>query len=171
MGREKRCLCNGCQADSGRLNENNEFRVTKIIQKHRDKPDALLQVLFELHNLMGYVTEEIVYQIADGLEIPPMDVYSMITYYPAFRSAPAGKHKISVCLGTSCYLRGSSLILDHFCRELQIEPGETTADGRFTLEVVRCIGACALGPVVMVNEDVHPGVEPAKISDILKIYD
>ncbi|SFR01601.1 complex I 24 kDa subunit family protein [Desulfoscipio geothermicus] len=161
---EKHYQCNCSLAGAKKLDEQ---AVDKILQKHRGKPDALLQVLLEMHSLIDYIPENIVFQIAEGLDIPPADVFGMLTYYPSFKTAPPGKYKISVCLGTNCYLRGSSRILERLCQVLNIEPGDTTPDGKFSLEAVRCLGACALSPVIMINEVVYPQVEPQKIPDIL----
>jgi len=144
-----------------------EELVEEKLQKHREEHDVLHQVLLDLHELAGVIPDHAVYQIAEALDLPPAVVFDMIAYYPFFKPAPAGKYKISICLGTTCYLRGSSQVLERLCRELEIEPGHTTPDGRFSLEIVRCLGACALGPSVMVNDVVYPRVEPGQIPVIL----
>ncbi|MCG8402054.1 MAG: NAD(P)H-dependent oxidoreductase subunit E [Firmicutes bacterium] len=145
-----------------------EAMVEEILQKHREKHDALHMVLQDLHKLAGWVPDNAVYQIAEGLNLAPAVVFDMIAYYPLFKPAPEGKYKISICLGTTCYLRGSARILERCCRELNIEPGHITPDGKFSLEIVRCLGACALSASITINDVVYPRVEPDKIPAILK---
>lgn len=142
--------------------------VAEIIQKHRDKPDALHLVLAELYELAGLIPDHAVNRVAEALDLPPEVVSDLVAYYPLFKPAPEGKYRISVCLGTTCYLRGSARLLEHLCRELDIEPGSTTPDGMFSLEIVRCLGACALSPSIMINDVVYPRVEPGDLTAILK---
>lgn len=149
----------------------NEAMVEEILQKHREKHDALHLVLQDLHKLVGWIPDNSVYQIAEGLNLAPAVVFDMVAYYPLFKPAPEGKYKISICLGTTCYLRGSARLLERWCRELDIEPGQITPDGKYSLEIVRCLGACALSASITINNVVYPRLEPDKIPDILKSLD
>lgn len=162
---EKMC---GCSNNPELPTEPNRQVIEKILEKHNDKPDALLQVLLEINEMNGHIPEEAVYQIAEGLGIKPSEIFGMITYYQALRLEPWGKYIIHICLGTTCHLRGSSALLERVCNELNLEPGGTTPDGKFSLEVVRCLGACALSPVIMINNVIYPQVDLDSIPGILQ---
>jgi len=109
-------------------------------------------------------------RVADGLDIPLSEVYGVATFYSLFSLKPRGKHKIGVCLGTACYVRGAGAILAELEKELDIKVNDTTPDGKFTLEVTRCIGACGLAPVMTIDEDVFGRLTPERIKDILARY-
>ena len=150
--------------------------VDGIIEKNKEKPDALVQVLKEVHTLLGYLPDKLLEYIAEGLDIPPVDVRTVASIYPGFvlesgtGEEKLSQHKLCVCKGTSCYIRGANEILDQICKELNIKPGGITPDGNFSLDVVRCVGACALGPVITIDGEVHPRTEPEKVSKILDNY-
>jgi len=150
--------------------------VEGIIEKNKEKPDALVQVLKEVHTLLGYLPDKLLEYIAEGLDIPPVDVRTVASIYPGFimesetGGEEATRHKLCVCKGTSCYIRGANEILGRICKKLNIKPGETTPDGNFSLDVVRCVSACALGPVITIDGDVHPRTNPGKVSKILDNY-
>ncbi|AGL02547.1 complex I 24 kDa subunit family protein [Desulfoscipio gibsoniae] len=144
-----------------------EGTVEKIINKHKDKSDGLYLVLQDVQDQLGTMSEAVVHQIADGFGLQPNDVLGMISYFPLIKPAPPAKYKISVCLGTNCYLHGSAQLLERLSRELTLEPGETSPDGKFSLEVVRCLGSCALSPVIMINDVIYPQVESDKIAEII----
>ncbi|MTI82558.1 MAG: NAD(P)H-dependent oxidoreductase subunit E [Firmicutes bacterium] len=149
--------------------------IDTVIEEHKGRPDALIRVLKEAHSLLGHLPEELLDYIAAGLEIPPVDVRAVASVYPGLQIKTGeeingendAKHKICVCKGTSCYIKGSNEVLDRLCRELNIEPGGTTPDRQFSLDVVRCVGACALGSVLTVNGEIYPRVKPEKIPKIL----
>jgi NADH-quinone oxidoreductase subunit E/NADP-reducing hydrogenase subunit HndA len=109
-------------------------------------------------------------KIASGLNLPLSRVYGVVTFYSFFTMTPRGKHTVRVCLGTACYVRGGKAIYEKLEKEFGITEGETTPDRMFTLETVRCLGACGLGPVVVVDEDVHGRVKPGKVKEILSQY-
>jgi len=149
--------------------------VDTVIAEHKGRPDALIRVLKEAHSLLGHLPEELLDYIAARLEIPPVDVRAVASIYPGLQIKTGGeingendaKHKICVCKGTSCYIKGSNEVLDRVCRELNIEPGCTTPDRQFSLDVVRCVGACALGSVLTVDGEIYPRVKPEIIPKIL----
>ncbi len=162
---ERVCAC-GCstQADP-RFAELNE-----IIDKHKGQRGSLIPVLHEAQELFGYLSEEVQRQVADGLGVPLSEVYGVATFYSLFSLKPRGKHKIGVCLGTACYVRGAALVLAELEKELGIKVNDTTDDGRFTLEVTRCIGACGLAPVITIDEDVYGRLTPDRIKEIVNKY-
>lgn len=126
--------------------------VDDCIQKNGN---SLIPVLQDIQSYYNYLPEEIFDEVSRKMNIPLIDVYGVATFYKSFSLTPKGKHIITVCLGTACHVRGGQRIAERIARELEIEPGETTPDMNFTLETVNCLGACALGPVVVVNGEYH----------------
>lgn len=153
------------------LDEEIFLKLDEIIDKYRGQPTGLIQVLHRAQEIVGYVPREVQERVADGLNVPISDVYGVVTFYTLFSLKPKGKYKISVCAGTACYVRGTAQILESLGQELNIKPGETTDDGKFSVEVVRCLGACGLGPVMMINEDVHGRLEAENVPQILAQYE
>ena len=143
-------------------------QVEEICDKHGNKPGELINVLHECQALHGYLPEEMQRIIARKLGVPASKVYGVVTFYSFFTMTPKGKHPISVCLGTACYVRGSERLLEEIKRILGIEVGETTPDGKFSLDCLRCVGACGLAPVVMVGEHVYGRLE---VKDVKRILD
>jgi NADH-quinone oxidoreductase E subunit len=144
--------------------------VNEVIRKHRSKPGALIPVLEEVQGITGYLPEPVQRRVAKGLGIPLSQVYGVVTFYSFFTMKPRGKHQIRVCLGTACHVRGSKRVLDEMEQKLGIEPGECTEDREFSLDVVRCVGACGLAPVMVVDEDTHKQVKVARLDQILSKY-
>ena len=132
--------------------------------------DALIPLLQEVQRSQGYLSREAVTQIGRHLRLPASKIYGVATFYNQFRFQPQGKFHIQVCRGTACHVRGSSSVLGTLQRELKIEPGETTRDGVFSLEVVACIGACGLAPVICINETFHAKVTSKKLPRLLNEY-
>jgi len=145
-------------------------KLDGIIAKYKDKPGSLIPVLEEAQVMLEFLPMPILKIIAAGLNLPLSRVYGVVTFYSFFTMSPRGKHTMRVCLGTACYVRGGKAIYDTLKKELNVEEGETTADRLFTLETVRCVGACGLGPVIFVGEDVHGRLKPAKVKDVIKQY-
>jgi len=145
-----------------------EFR--RMIAEYRGKPGALILVLHKAQNLFGYLPRQVQRQIADGLDIPLSEVAGVVTFYSFFTMVPKGRHSIKVCLGTSCYVRGGQRLLGEIQKKLGVPVGGTTDDRRFSLEVVRCIGACGLSPAMTVGEDVFGRVKNNKVGEILEEY-
>jgi NADH:ubiquinone oxidoreductase subunit E len=144
--------------------------VDAIVKRFKGKPGGLIPVLEEVQGVLGFLPVPIQEKIAEGLGIPRSQVFGVVTFYSFFTMVPRGKHTCRVCLGTACYVRGGRAIAETLRRNLGIREGETTADRMFSLESVRCLGACGLGPVVVVDEEVHGRVKPAKIGEILSQY-
>ncbi len=143
-------------------------QVEAICDKHGNNPGELINILHEAQNLHGYLPEEMQRIIARKLNIPASKVYGVVTFYSFFTMTPKGKHPISVCLGTACYVRGSEKLLEEIKRTLNIEVGQTTPDGKFSLDCLRCVGACGLAPVVTIGEQVYGRLEPKDIKKILE---
>lgn len=145
--------------------------VDGIIERHKDKPGSLIPVLEEIQEAIGYLPKPVLDRVARGLRIPFSEVYGVVTFYSFFTMFPRGKHTVRCCLGTACYVRGGSKLLETLVDTLKIEPGETTQDRRFSLETVRCLGACGLAPVVVVDEDTHRQMKPSRIPGVLDAYE
>ena len=145
-------------------------KIEAICDKFGNKPGELINILHEAQHTVGYLPIEVQAVIARKLNIPVSRVYGVVTFYAFFTMTPKGKHPISICLGTACYVRGSEKILEEFKRTLGIDVGETTADGKFSLDCLRCVGACGLAPVAMVGEKVYGHLNPADIKKIIQEY-
>ena len=145
-------------------------KIDEIIEKYRHKEGTLIPVLKETQEVTGYLPLEVQKHIAVGLNLPPSQVYGVVTFYSLFTMVPRGRHTVRVCMGTACYVRGGQAILDLLRKEFNIDVNATTADLRYTLEVVNCPGTCGLAPVMCVDDDVHGIAEPAKALEILKEY-
>jgi len=145
-------------------------QLNAIIAKYKGKPGGLIPVLEEAQVALEYLPISVQKKIAGGLNLPLSRVYGVVTFYSFFTMTPRGKHTVRICLGTACYVRGGKALSDQLKKEFGIEEGETTPDRMFTLETVRCLGACGLGPVIVVDENVHGRVKPAKVKEILTQY-
>ncbi len=145
-------------------------KLDLIIEKHKSKPGGLIPVLEEAQVVLEYLPINIQKRIAKGLNLPLSRVYGVVTFYSFFTMTPRGRHTVRVCLGTACYVRGGKALADTIEKIYGIKEGETTADRRFTFESVRCLGACGLGPVIVVDEEVHGRVKPVKVKEILSQY-
>lgn len=145
-------------------------KVDEVIARNRDKPGCLIPVLEECQTIVGYLPLELQDYIGNRLNIPGSTLFGVVTFYSFFSMVPKGRHLIKVCLGTACYVRGTKNVFQKISEEFNLEVGETTEDRRFSLEAVRCLGACGLAPVVVIDEDTHGHVKPDKIKDILSNY-
>jgi NADP-reducing hydrogenase subunit HndA len=142
-------------------------QIKSICDKFGNDPGELINILHESQHLLGYLPEEVQRIIAHKLNIPVSKVYGVVTFYAFFTMTPKGKYPISVCLGTACYVRGSEKLLEEIKRLLGIDVGETTPDGKFSLDCLRCVGACGLAPVVMIGEKVYGRLQPTELRKIL----
>ena len=145
--------------------------LQEIIREYKDEEGSLIPILHQAQKIFGYLPREVQIFVAKSLGIPFPEVYSVVSFYSLFSMKQRGKYTIEICMGTACYVKGSEEILNKLKSELEIEPGEVTDDGKFTIETTRCMGACSLAPVVKVDENVHKHVEPDQIPDIIKEYD
>ncbi len=144
--------------------------VCEILEREAGRPGALIEILSQVQDAVGFLPLSVQVQVAKGLDIPVSEVYGVVTFYSLFSLVPRGRYRISVCKGTACYVREAGGVIDSLERELDIKVGETTADGMFSLDVVRCLGACGLGPVMMVNNDVHASLKAEHVPGILVSY-
>jgi len=130
----------------------------------------LVDILQDIQAESGYLPREVLEETSQGLGVPLSRVYSVATFFKSFNLKPRGRHIINVCLGTACHVRGGIRVLERIERELRISRGETSKDLKFTLETVNCVGACALGPMVIVDEDYHGEITPDKVKSLIKGY-
>jgi NADH-quinone oxidoreductase subunit E len=144
--------------------------VTYLIEKWKAKEGNLIMILHELQNYYGYVPRQASLQLSKMLAVPLARIYEVITFYNFFKLTPPGKHRIALCMGTACYLRGASVILDEIKNILGVKEGQTTKDGLFYLDVVRCLGCCGLAPVMMIDSKVYGKVKKNEVADILSKY-
>ncbi len=145
-------------------------KVSKVLEKYGNDKSALIDVLHDTQSEIGYLPRKALEEIGAGLGVPLSKVYSVATFFKAFSLTPRGRHLINVCMGTACHVRGSDKVLAEMEKELGIKTGGNTADLKFTLETVNCVGACALGPMVIIGEDYHGEMTPEKVSEVLKNY-
>ena len=145
-------------------------KLETIIAKHKAKQGGLIPVLEEAQVALEYLPISVQKKIARELNLPFSRVYGVVTFYSFFTMTPRGRHTARVCLGTACYVRGGKALADALKKKLGVEEGGTTPDRKFTYETIRCLGACGLGPVVVVDADVHGRMKPSKIRDMLSQY-
>jgi NADH-quinone oxidoreductase subunit E len=144
--------------------------LTDRIGAHEGDPDQLIRALQRVQEELGYVSEEMEQRVAEALGVSIGRVHGVVTFYHLFRTRPAGRHMIRLCLGTACHVLGAERILTTIEEELRVHVGDTTEDGLFSLEVVRCLGTCSLAPVMMIDEDVHGRLTPEKVRRVLRTY-
>ena len=154
---------------SGTAEQEQELRAT--IDALREDPGCLMPIMQKAQEIYGYLPIEVQTLIAEELNIPLEKVFGVATFYAQFTMSPKGKYRISVCLGTACYVKGSGDIYNALMDKLGIEGGQCTPDGKFSLDACRCVGACGLAPVMMVNDDVYGRLVVDDIDDILKKYE
>ena len=145
-------------------------QLQQVIAELKDQPGALMPVLQKAQGIFGCVPMDVQKVIAEGLGVTLSEVYGVATFYAQFTLEPAGKYIISVCMGTACYVKGSQKVLDKLSEELKVPVGKTSADGLFTLNATRCLGACGLAPVMPVNEEVYGRLTPEDIPGIIAKY-
>ena len=144
--------------------------ISELAEKWRDKKGSLIMVLHEIQNHYGYVPRDVSLELSRVLNIPLARIYEVITFYNYFKLEPPGKFTIAVCLGTACYLKGAADLVEEVKTLLNIKEGETTPDGLFHLDVVRCLGCCGLAPVMMINGQIYGKVKRNEVMGILSKY-
>ncbi|BER92534.1 NAD(P)H-dependent oxidoreductase subunit E [Atrimonas thermophila] len=147
-----------------------EDTLLSVLSRFKGKKGVLIQALHAVQSIVGYLPPSVLRIVARELDVPLSEVYGVVTFYHFFSMKPRGKHVIQVCLGTACYVRGGQEILDKIQKELGIGVGEVTEDGLYSVEVMRCAGACGLAPVVRIDNDVHKRVNPSQIMEIISNY-
>ena len=145
-------------------------RIAEVIEEYKDREGSLIQILHIAQGIYGHLPLELQQFIAEKLDKPLSEIYGVVTFYSFFSTQPRGENSIKVCLGTACYVRGGKKIVDRVKEILDIQIGETTQDGKFTLEVMRCIGACGLAPAMLINDKVYKQVNPDKLKSIIEKY-
>lgn len=150
--------------------EEQALELQKIIDANKHDTSRLMGVMQQAQDIYGYLPFEVQKMIADGMGVPLEKVYGVATFYAQFVLEPQGEHVIGVCLGTACYVKGSQAVLDRLAEELKVPVGKTTADGKFTLNATRCLGACGLAPVMMIGDEVYGRLTPDEIPGILAKY-
>jgi len=145
-----------------------EEELNILLKEYENKKEALIPCLHRANEICGYLTEDIILFLAQRLNLPPVEVYSVASFYSMFNLKEKGKYIIRVCVSLPCYLRGSREILQAVTEELDIAAGETTADKRFTIETVSCLGACDKAPVMMINEEIYTDLTPQKAKEIIR---
>ncbi len=166
----KEAEISGKQTDPEEFSGEKMAAVDAVINNNRLKPGALIPVLEEVQEILGYIPKSIQKKVAHGLGVPLSEVWGVVTFYSFFTTTPRGRHTVRCCLGTACYVRGGKRNLEKLSALLHVEPGETTEDRRFSLETVRCLGACALAPVVAADGETFAQVKPMKLPEILDIF-
>jgi NADH-quinone oxidoreductase subunit E len=144
--------------------------IDKVIEKNGPRQNALIGVLRECQDVVGYLPIELMDYIGWGMDVSRSEVFAVASFYSLFSMEPKGRHKIRVCMGTACYVKGIKEVLQRISNTYKIREGETTEDRRFSLEAVRCLGACGLAPVVVIDQDTHGDVTSDKILNILENY-
>ncbi len=145
--------------------------IDSVIASLRRTPGAVIPALRQCQDIVGYLPPELIDYISSGLNLPRSEVFGVATFYSLFSLVPKGRHTIRACLGTACYVKGGKEIIQRIKQAYNVEEGGTTEDRRFSLESVRCLGACGLAPVVVVDNDTHGAVTPDKIIKILEQYE
>lgn len=155
------CNCGNCGKDE---------QMQKILQKYEKDKSNLIQILNETQEHYGYIPKSAQTEISEYLNMPMAEIYGVITFYSRFTLKPKGKYNVAVCLGTACFVKGSEKVLDRLKEKLGIDVGETTPDGKFSIEATRCIGACGLAPVFTVNDEVYGKATPEMIDKVIEEY-
>jgi NADH-quinone oxidoreductase subunit E len=145
-------------------------KIDQVIGKYKGRHGALIPVLKEVQDICGYLPKKVQHRIAQGLHLSSSQIYGVVSFYAFFTTIPRGRNIIRVCLGTACYVKGSKLILDRLQRELDVEVGGITRDRKYSLEAVRCLGACGLAPVMVVGQDTYGMIDPGKAIEIVRSY-
>ena len=154
-----------------KLSESKINFVKDICKSFNNEPGEVINVLHKVQGEFGYLSAEVQELVAEELNIPVARVYGIVSFYSFFTMIPKGRYPISVCLGTACYVRGAEKVIDELKRQLAVQVGGTTEDGKFSLESCRCIGACGLAPVITINGDVYGRLTPNELGDILAKYE
>lgn len=141
-------------------------KVKKILSDFSGSKDMLISILQDIQSEFGYLPEDSLRQVAKSLNLPAVQVYGVATFFKAFSLVPRGEHMVHVCLGTACHVRGAESVLEELERRLDVERGKTTRDMKFTLETVNCLGACALGPIVVMDGKYHGQMSPGKVKSV-----
>ena len=142
--------------------------LEQILEGRRSQPNQLIEVLQDVQKFHGYISQEAMRTVSQNLGVPLIEVYRVASFYKAFRLKPSGKHILTFCTGTACHVRSATILLDQATSHLSVQPGEVTPDGLFSIEHVNCLGACALGPIVVESGSYHHHMTPAKVRKLIE---
>ena len=145
--------------------------MTQVCKEFNNEPGELINVLHKAQGIFGYLPAEVQEVVAREMRVSVAKVYGVVTFYSFFTMTPKGRHPVSICTGTACYVRGAEKVLDEFKKRLNLKVGETSPDGKYSLSCLRCVGACGLAPVVLIGEKTYGRVSPDGVKDILKEYE
>ena len=145
-------------------------QIIEIISRYKDERTPLMMILSDIQKEFGYIPLEVQELVSEQIGVPVAEIYGVVTFYSFFSLNPKGKYVIGVCLGTACYVKGAQQVIDKFSEILKIKAGETTEDGLFTLEALRCIGACGIAPALTINGKVYPKVQVSDVPGIVEEY-
>jgi len=148
-----------------------KMQLNKLTEKYGGDQSALIAMLQDIQRQEGYLPQKTLTQLSETMEVPLSRLYALATFYRSFSLKPTGRHKIGVCLGTACHVRGGQAILDRLERDLGVRAGGTTTNRRFTLDTVRCLGCCSIGPVVRVNDETFGRLRQDKMTKILRDFE
>ncbi len=147
------------------------FEIGDILERYPKDASSLMMLLQDIQERCNYLPAEALAEVGQALSLRKSQIYAVATFYKVFSLTPKGRHMCKVCTGTACHVRGAPLVVDEATRVLGIAPGETTADGEYTLETVGCVGACAMAPVMVVDDEYHAGVKPSRVRKLLGVAD
>jgi len=153
------------------LRQEDVAKIKEICALFNKEPQELINVLHSCQEHFGYLPAEIQEVISSEIGVPVAKIYGVVTFYSFFTMTPKGKHPISICMGTACYVRGAEKVLEEFKKELNLQVGQTTKDGKFSLSSLRCVGACGLAPVVLVGDKTYGRVAPDDVKNIIREYE
>ena len=153
-----------------KLQEQAVNHILKICDRYQDEKTPLMMILSDIQNEYGYIPLEVQEIVSQQTGLSVAEIYGVVTFYSFFSMTPNGKHVIGVCMGTDCYVKGAQQVIDRFQQELEIKPGQTTADGLFTLDALRCIGTCGIAPAVNIDGTVFPKVSASDVPNIVNDY-
>ena len=145
-------------------------KIQEICGRYKDEKTPLMMILSDIQNEYGYIPLEVQEIVSEETGIPVAEIYGVVTFYSFFSLTPKGRYVIGCCLGTACYVKGAQNVIDKFSEILKIKPGQTTEDGMFTLDALRCIGACGIAPAVSISGKVFPKMTPGKVPDVIEQY-
>ncbi len=154
----------------GGLNATAVAMIEQICDRYKEEKTPLMMILSDIQNEYGYIPLEVQEVVSRKTNISVAEIYGVVTFYSFFSLTPKGKYVIGCCLGTACYVKGAQQVIDKFSEILKIKPGETTEDGLFTLDALRCIGACGIAPAVSINGTVYPKMDPAQVQGVINKY-
>jgi len=164
------CACKKNHTEK-KNNKSQELQLSEIMQKYRNTKGSLIPVLHEAQAIFGCLPVDVQKQIAEGLDMPLAEIYGVATFYTQFCIEPKGIYSILVCMGTACFVKGAPEVLEKLKKILAIDIGQCTKDGRFSLDICRCIGACGLAPAMTINGKVYGGLTPERLEEIIKTYE